>query len=89
MSDNLVHELFEGLSRLQASPKVYPAYIAFRARNALRQPDPKLGAADQVIETPEAVSAVETLGSARYAFTVTDHNGSTYKVTVELQERAR
>lgn len=89
MSDNPVHELLEGLSRLQASPKVYPAYIAFRARNALREPDPKLMADGQIIEGPQAVSDVETLGSARYAFTVTDHNNSTYRVTIELQEPAK
>ena len=79
---DLIFDIARSAARPAASPKVYPAYIAFQCKAALK-------AAMQTKEFVEgpivaSVSDLETLGSARYAFTATDHNGADYRVTIEL-----
>lgn len=70
---------------VQSVQKVYPGYIAFRVKDALKaiadNGDPKL---DLPIIT--AVGDMETIGDCRYAIPVTDHNGTKYRVTVEVQK---
>lgn len=63
--------------------KVYPAYIGFRIKDALKalvaNGDPKL---DEPIIS--AVGDMQTIGDCRYCVPVTDHNGTKYKITVEV-----
>lgn len=56
---------------------VYPGYLALRIKKALRLPDP------ENIYTPE-IGDIETIGDCRYAMTVTDVNGTEYRITVEV-----
>jgi hypothetical protein len=63
-----------------ALPNIYPGYIAQRIKAALRSTDP-----ESVITS---VGQIETLSLGRYAITVTDFNGSQYRVTVEPFGRA-
>lgn len=88
MSDlhKLIFDVAASVARVATTPKVYPAYIAIRMRNVLRQPDPKLLANEPIVT---AASDLETLGSTHYAFTVTDHNGTVYEVAIKVKESAR
>lgn len=68
-----------------AITQVYPLYIAWRIKSALEAADPKLDAGEQIIE---GKVEVETLGCSRYAVKVTDHNGTKYRITVEIEDEA-
>lgn len=57
-------------------PMIYPSYVAQRIKTALRAP------ANDPEGVFTAVSDIETVGDCRYAMTVTDFNGSRYRVTV-------
>lgn len=65
-------------ARVAALPKVYPGYIAVQVKKAL-----KAGAADpeQILRS---IGDLETVGDCRYALTVTDFNGQTYRITIEV-----
>lgn len=77
----LVFGIADAAAKLAASPKVYPMYLASRIKSALKQADRELAPGQNIIES---VADIETLGDCRYAMTVTDHNGTKYRVTVEV-----
>lgn len=74
---------FADAPRAAAIPKVYPAYIGFQIKAALKslaeKGDPKLDG--PIIAS---VGELETIGDCRYAVEVKDFNGTSYRVTVEV-----
>lgn len=81
----MIFDIASAGAKLAKSPKVYPGYIAGRIKQALRQDDPQLARPNNhIIET---VGAIETIGSCRYRLMLTDHNGTQYRVTVEVCEQ--
>lgn len=79
---SMVLDIAGAFARLASIPKVYPAYIASRVKAALLLDDPRAPRPNEHII--EAVGDAVTLGSSRYAMEVTDHNGTKYKITVEV-----
>lgn len=79
---NTVFGIADAFAKLARTPKVYPAYIASRIKAALLAEDPK--APKPLEHIIEGVGDIETLGSSRYSMTVTDHNGTAYRVTVQV-----
>lgn len=73
---------FEAAAKVAAMPKVYPAYIAFRCKDGLKA----ALTTKEFIEGPivTAIGDLETTGDCRYAIPITDHNGTKYRVTVEV-----
>lgn len=78
--------LMDGMARVARLPKVYPMYLASRIKAALKAPDEQMAPGQHIIE---AVGDIETLGSAHYAMTATDHNGTKYRITVKIEEPVR
>lgn len=73
------HGIFTGLlsSLGRPIPYVYPGYIAHRIHRALSGPDP-----ERIIKI---VGEIQHVGDARYALTVKDEEGNSYRVTVEVE----
>lgn len=57
---------------------VYPARIAMLVRNALRKGDP-----DGIIASVD--NDIQTIGANRYAVRLHDVDGTTYRITVEVE----
>lgn len=72
----LAEALFASLAALSTLRPVYPAYLASRIKRALTEADP-----EGVIA---GVGDIESLGNSRYAVPVTDADGTSYRVTVEV-----
>lgn len=83
MSDHPIIEMLDGIARAQAAPKVYPMYLGFQIQQALRACDTDLSANDRIIAS---VGEVQGVGDCRYAIPVTDHNGTRYRITVEVEK---
>lgn len=62
---------------------VYPAYIAVRVSQAIQR---LIADGDQKLDQPilQSVGIMEAVGDCRYEIPVTDHNGTKYKITVEV-----
>lgn len=71
-----VPEFLETVARIQSRPSVYPGYIGTRVKKALKAADTE--------EIITEIGDMETIGDCKYAITVTDFNGSKYKITVEV-----
>lgn len=84
MTALMIADMAHSFSKTATIRKVYPSYIGFRIKAALKSladnGDPKL---DGPIVS--AVGDMETIGDCRYAIPVTDHNGTKYRITVEVQ----
>lgn len=71
-----IGDFLRAMTALQARPSIYPGYLAQRIKTAMRDP------ANDPEGVFTAVSDIETVGDCRYAMTVTDFNGTRYRVTV-------
>lgn len=76
MSQHL--DIAGAFARLASIPKVYPLYLASRAKAGLLK-----AFADQE-NIIASVGDIETIGDCKYRIGVTDHNGTKYKITVEV-----
>jgi hypothetical protein len=68
-----------GLVAFHSIKPVYPGYIAFKIKRALL---PLIGNPDGIIAS---VGEIETIGDCRYAIPVTDFEGQTYRIMVEVR----
>lgn len=82
-SDHQIIEMIEGIARAQGAPKVYPMYLGFQIQQALRACDADLPADDRIIAS---VGELHGIGDCCYAIPVTDHNGTRYRITVEVEK---
>lgn len=84
MTGLMIADMVYSFAKTATIRKVYPSYIGFRIKAALKaladNGDPKL---DGPIVSD--VGDMETIGDCRYAIPVTDHNGTKYRITVEVQ----
>lgn len=72
------HSPIAAVLRAITAPRlhVYPGYLAFRIKRALKVDD-----GESIVAT---VGDIETVGDCRYVVPVTDHNGMAYRITVEV-----
>lgn len=75
-TEGQMHGFLRGLAQLQALPRVYSFYLAYRAQKGLLGVDP-----ENIIGS---VGEIETVGDCRYALKVIDTSGTRYRITVEV-----
>jgi hypothetical protein len=83
-ADMNVIDIFRVASLIQSIPPVYPMYLASRIKRGLlaaQQADD-----ERIIE---AVGEIETIGDCRYAIPVTDCEGNSYRITVQVIEKPK
>lgn len=73
---NFMSDMLDGMAKVAALTPVYPSYLASVIKKSLLGGDTEA--------TFRAIGPIETVGDCRYAMTVTDLNGSEYRVTVEV-----
>lgn len=83
MTDHPIIEMLDGIVRAQTAPKVYPMYLGFQIQQALRACDADQPVDDRIIAS---VGEVQGVGDCRYTIPVTDHNGTRYRITVEVEK---
>ena len=84
-----LHDILSSAARIAAMKPVFPMKIASLIRDALRNTANKLAAPHFDYPGAEAAHQIETIGDCRYAISVTDANGTRYRVTVEVEPKQR
>lgn len=74
----LIADFAMSLMQLQASPLVYPLYIASRIKKVLLAADSE--------NLLREMGEIQTIGDCVHAITVTDFNGTKYRITVEVEK---
>lgn len=73
---NLIVDIARAAAQAAALPRVYPGHIMQRIKMALLVSDP-----EGVITS---TGQIESIGDCRYGLTITDLNGTEYRITVEV-----
>jgi len=81
--DSFFADLARGIAIAASLKPVYPFYLASRIKRGLlaaQATDP-----EKIIAS---IGEIETIGDCRYAVTVKDTNGTSYRITIAVEEAA-